>query len=132
MLHKWHMFMWWWYKQLAQQSGEDEVSLCISGRAYTIDFHSMQQINDNTGTMRAVQRRMIPIANVSQSVSSIKVRVSSFFECFNILRICIFLSKNYVSEIFASVSNYLFKMLRKYTLNIFLCLDKSNKSFLMI
>ncbi|XP_069194936.1 E3 ubiquitin-protein ligase TRIP12 isoform X14 [Procambarus clarkii] len=45
----------------SHQSGEDEISLCIQGRAYTIDFHSMQQINDNSGTMRSVQRRMMPV-----------------------------------------------------------------------
>lgn len=47
--------------ELAHQSGEDEISLCIQSRAYTIDFHSMQQINDNSGTMRSVQRRMMPV-----------------------------------------------------------------------
>ncbi|KAK7067184.1 hypothetical protein SK128_012433 [Halocaridina rubra] len=47
--------------ELSHQSGEDEISLCIQGRAYTIDFHSMQQINDNSGTMRSVQRRMMPM-----------------------------------------------------------------------
>ncbi|KAG7173482.1 E3 ubiquitin-protein ligase TRIP12-like [Homarus americanus] len=45
----------------SHQSGEDEISLCIQGRAYTIDFHSMQQINDNSGNMRPVQRRMVPV-----------------------------------------------------------------------
>lgn len=45
----------------SHQSGEDEISLCIQGHAYTIDFHSMQQINDNSGTMRCVQRRIMPI-----------------------------------------------------------------------
>ncbi|CAL4073733.1 unnamed protein product, partial [Meganyctiphanes norvegica] len=46
--------------EMAHQSGEDEISLCIQGPAYTIDFHSMQQINDSSGTVRSVQRRLVP------------------------------------------------------------------------
>ncbi|KAK8379306.1 hypothetical protein O3P69_019292 [Scylla paramamosain] len=51
----------------SHQSGEDEVSLCVQGSSFTIDFHSMQQIDDNSGTMRAVQRRLVP-ANLAGSV----------------------------------------------------------------
>lgn len=36
------------------------MSLSTMGRTYTIDFHSMQQINEDTGTSRPVQRRVIP------------------------------------------------------------------------
>ena len=33
------------------------------GRAYTIDFNSMQQINEDTGTARSVQRKVNPFAS---------------------------------------------------------------------
>uniref|UniRef100_A0A1B6CDK3 E3 ubiquitin-protein ligase n=1 Tax=Clastoptera arizonana TaxID=38151 RepID=A0A1B6CDK3_9HEMI len=46
--------------EAAHQSGEDEISLLTLGRTYTVDFHSMQQINEDTGTSRPVQRRVIP------------------------------------------------------------------------
>ncbi|RZC38081.1 E3 ubiquitin-protein ligase TRIP12, partial [Asbolus verrucosus] len=46
--------------EAAHQSGDDEVSLNTLGRIYTIDFHSMQQINEDTGTSRPVQRRFTP------------------------------------------------------------------------
>lgn len=38
--------------ETAHFSGDDEVSLNTLGRTYTIDFHSMQQINEDTGTSR--------------------------------------------------------------------------------
>ena len=44
--------------EAAHQSGEDEISLSTMGRTYTLDFHSMQQINEETGTTRPVQRKM--------------------------------------------------------------------------
>ncbi len=44
--------------EAAHQSGEDEISLSTMGRTYVIDFNSMQQINEDTGTSRAVQRRI--------------------------------------------------------------------------
>ena len=40
--------------------GEDDVSLHTMGRTYTVDFHSMQQINEDTGTARPVQRYCDP------------------------------------------------------------------------
>ncbi|KAI8498816.1 Ubiquitin-protein ligase [Branchiostoma belcheri] len=43
--------------EAAHQCGEDEISLSTMGRTYTIDFNSMQQINEDTGTARPVQRR---------------------------------------------------------------------------
>ena len=49
-------------RQAAFQSGEDEVGLATMGRAYTIEFHAMQQINEDTGTSRAVQRKQNPQA----------------------------------------------------------------------
>ena len=43
--------------QAAHQGGEDEVSLSTMGRAYTIDYNTMQQVNEDTGTARPVQRK---------------------------------------------------------------------------
>lgn len=53
--------------QAAHQVGEDEISLSTLGRVYTIDFNSMQQINEDTGTARAIQRKPNPLANTSTS-----------------------------------------------------------------
>jgi len=36
--------------------------LSIFGGNYTVDFETMQQINDDTGTARHVQRRVNPLA----------------------------------------------------------------------
>ncbi|XP_033165563.1 E3 ubiquitin-protein ligase TRIP12 isoform X5 [Drosophila mauritiana] len=44
--------------EAANQSSEDEISLSTFGRTYTVDFHAMQQINEDTGTTRPVQRRL--------------------------------------------------------------------------
>jgi len=43
--------------EAAHQTNEREVSLTIFGGNYTIDFDTMQQINDDTGTARHVQRK---------------------------------------------------------------------------
>lgn len=51
------------YFQAAHQSGEDEVSLSMQGRTYTVDFLGMQQINEDTGTARTVQRKVNPFFN---------------------------------------------------------------------
>ena len=61
------MFIWvcvndW---QAAHQSGEHEVNLSIFGGNYTVDFETMQQINDDTGTARHVQRKVNPLAVTS-------------------------------------------------------------------
>ncbi|CAG2167437.1 unnamed protein product, partial [Oppiella nova] len=56
--------------EAAHQSGEDEISLSAMGRTYVIDFNSMQQINEETGTSRAVQRRVncaTDVASLSQT-----------------------------------------------------------------
>ena len=50
-------------EQTAHQNGEDEISLSTLGRVYTIDFNSMQQINEDTGTARGIQRKPNPLAN---------------------------------------------------------------------
>ncbi|KFB42782.1 thyroid hormone receptor interactor 12 [Anopheles sinensis] len=44
--------------EAAHQNSDDEISLSTLGRTYTIDFHSMQQINEDTGTTRSVQRKI--------------------------------------------------------------------------
>ncbi|XP_045199519.2 E3 ubiquitin-protein ligase TRIP12-like isoform X2 [Mercenaria mercenaria] len=56
--------------EAAHQSGEDEVSLSTMGRAYTIDFSTMQQINEDTGTARNVQRKPNPFASTNTQSSS--------------------------------------------------------------
>uniref|UniRef100_A0A672V6B2 E3 ubiquitin-protein ligase n=1 Tax=Strigops habroptila TaxID=2489341 RepID=A0A672V6B2_STRHB len=53
--------------EAAHQVGEDEISLSTLGRVYTIDFNSMQQINEDTGTARAIQRKPNPLANTNTS-----------------------------------------------------------------
>lgn len=44
--------------EAAHQNSDDELSLSTLGRTYTVDFHSMQQINEDTGTTRPVQRKI--------------------------------------------------------------------------
>uniref|UniRef100_A0A182X9J8 E3 ubiquitin-protein ligase n=1 Tax=Anopheles quadriannulatus TaxID=34691 RepID=A0A182X9J8_ANOQN len=44
--------------EAAHLNSDDEISLSTLGRTYTIDFHSMQQINEDTGTTRSVQRKI--------------------------------------------------------------------------
>ncbi|XP_076344228.1 E3 ubiquitin-protein ligase TRIP12-like isoform X3 [Tachypleus tridentatus] len=70
--------------EAAHQSGEDEISLSTMGRTYTIDFNSMQQINEDTGTTRSVQRRVNLCSATSpastSSVSSIDSRVDCLQE----------------------------------------------------
>uniref|UniRef100_T1IVF8 E3 ubiquitin-protein ligase n=1 Tax=Strigamia maritima TaxID=126957 RepID=T1IVF8_STRMM len=58
--------------EAAHQSGEDEISFSTMGRTYTIDFNSMQQINEDTGTMRPVQRRVNHLGVSSVSNSSLR------------------------------------------------------------
>lgn len=54
--------------EAAHLGGEDEVSLTTMGRTYTIDLHVMQQLNEDTGTTRPVQRRFTPVGqNSNQS-----------------------------------------------------------------
>ncbi|GJQ67325.1 hypothetical protein Trydic_g8224 [Trypoxylus dichotomus] len=61
--------------EAAHMNGDDEVSLNTLGRTYTIDFHSMQQINEDTGTTRPVQRHFS--TNNSQVNSSEPVTTGS-------------------------------------------------------
>lgn len=57
----WHTYLWVDNRiiEAAYQSGEDEISLSTLGRNYIIDFTSMQQINEDTGTIRAIQRKSV-------------------------------------------------------------------------
>ncbi|KAL4220729.1 Ubiquitin-protein ligase [Mactra antiquata] len=55
--------------EAAHQSGEEEVSLSAMGRAYTIDFNSMQQVNEDTGTARNVQRKAYPTSSSNSNTS---------------------------------------------------------------
>lgn len=54
----WHTYSWIDSKiiEAAYQSGEDELTLTTLGRTYTVDFNSMQQTNEDTGTSRQIQR----------------------------------------------------------------------------
>jgi len=49
--------------EAAHQSGEDEISLTLQSRTYTIDFLGMQQLNEESGTARPVQRKINPFYN---------------------------------------------------------------------
>ncbi|XP_021937421.1 E3 ubiquitin-protein ligase TRIP12 isoform X3 [Zootermopsis nevadensis] len=62
--------------EAAHQSGEDEISLSTQGRTYTVDFHSMQQINEDTGTTRPVQRRLNP-SSLSSNMVDMSASASS-------------------------------------------------------
>ena len=66
--------------EAAHQSGEDEISLSTMGRTYTIDFHSMQQINEETGTTRPVQRKLHHSASGGPLNSGLK-QSDSRIEC---------------------------------------------------
>lgn len=51
--------------EAAHLNSDEEISLSTMGRTYTIDFHAMQQINEDSGTTRPVQRKVN--AHVEQS-----------------------------------------------------------------
>ena len=57
--------MWEW--QGSYQQGEDEMTLSAMGRIYIVDFNTMQQINEDTGTARPVQRKLNPVTGNSQA-----------------------------------------------------------------
>jgi len=52
---------------MALQSGEREVSLSSRGRAYTIDFTAMQQIDDDTGSPSKVLRQECDVSRGNTS-----------------------------------------------------------------
>lgn len=45
----------------------------MQGRTYTVDFLGMQQINEDTGTARTVQRKVNPFFNARSNGKSIAV-----------------------------------------------------------
>ncbi len=46
------------------------MNLSTMGRTYTIDFNAMQQINEDTGTARPVQRKPNPLATPGSAGAS--------------------------------------------------------------
>ncbi|KAL9694562.1 hypothetical protein quinque_013847 [Culex quinquefasciatus] len=44
--------------ETAHLNADEQISLSTLGRTYTIDFHSMQRVNGDTGTTRTVQRKI--------------------------------------------------------------------------
>ncbi|XP_060862971.1 E3 ubiquitin-protein ligase TRIP12 isoform X1 [Metopolophium dirhodum] len=70
--------------EVAHQAGEDEVLL--SHAPYTIDLHSMRQINEDTGTTRAIQRKVLTAPSSynnnhqTRSTTDIETVVASFGE----------------------------------------------------
>ncbi|CAH0556432.1 unnamed protein product [Brassicogethes aeneus] len=56
--------------EAAHTVGDDDVSLNTLGRIYTIDLHTMQQLNEDTGTTRPVQRRFNPTGPAQNSTPS--------------------------------------------------------------
>lgn len=67
--------------EAAHQTGEDEISLSTMGRTYTIDFNSMQQINEDTGTTRPVQRRVNNCSSTSSGSSLSVAATDSRVDC---------------------------------------------------
>jgi E3 ubiquitin-protein ligase TRIP12 len=57
------------FLKAAHQAGEDEISLSTQGRTYMIDYHSMQQINEDTGTTRPVHRRVMPVGGLASALA---------------------------------------------------------------
>jgi len=56
---------------MALQAGEREVSLSSRGRAYTIDFTAMQQIDDDTGSPSKVLRQEWDVARGSAAAGEL-------------------------------------------------------------
>lgn len=86
-LNPWKLNLYAFFKflctiKVAHQAGEDEVLL--SHAPYTIDLHSMRQINEDTGTTRAIQRKVLTVPatfnnnHQTRSASDIETVVASF------------------------------------------------------
>jgi E3 ubiquitin-protein ligase TRIP12 len=56
--------------EAAHLNSDEEISLSTMGRTYTIDFHAMQQINEDSGTTRPVQRKVNAHVEQPQSIST--------------------------------------------------------------
>jgi E3 ubiquitin-protein ligase TRIP12 len=52
----------------AHSSGEEEVTLSSAGRTYVIDLQGMQQINEETGNTRQIQRKVTALNSNSNSL----------------------------------------------------------------
>ncbi|XP_062521457.1 E3 ubiquitin-protein ligase TRIP12-like isoform X2 [Corticium candelabrum] len=61
--------------ELAFQAGEEEVAVTIMGRNYAIDFLALQQINEDTGTSRAIQRKAVVNISPTPVLTSSESRV---------------------------------------------------------
>ena len=57
------------------------MNLSIFGGNYTVDFETMQQINDDTGTARHVQRKVNPLAVTSTGERCTSLRPPHSFSC---------------------------------------------------
>jgi hypothetical protein len=71
---------------MALQSGEREVGLSTRGRAYTIDFTAMQQIDDDTGSPSKVLRQ--------EKVSSHHSNLLAVFVCL-LITLCSHVASNF-------------------------------------
>ncbi|KAK2164418.1 hypothetical protein NP493_1414g01032 [Ridgeia piscesae] len=64
--------------EAAHQAGDYDVSLQTMGRTYTIDLDALQQVNEDTGTTRPVQRKTnAPTTGANQDASHALLRIDS-------------------------------------------------------
>ncbi|XP_013418116.1 E3 ubiquitin-protein ligase TRIP12 isoform X2 [Lingula anatina] len=87
--------------EASHQSGEDEVSLSTMGRNYSIDFNSMQQINEDTGTSRPVQRKLNPLAAHGSAAASNNCGVVRSDSRAEILKEDMDLASSFIKALFA-------------------------------
>lgn len=68
--------------EAAHQNSDDEISLTALGRTYTIDFNSMQQVNEDSGTTRPVQRKVTAnfagIGSEESNQASVEVNILNY------------------------------------------------------
>ena len=64
----------------AAHENDDEVSITVQGRMYLVDFNTMQQINEATGTPRSIQRKVnaTPTTTLLSTTAASKVCLSCF------------------------------------------------------
>ena len=83
----------------AHQSGEHEVNLSIFGGNYTVDFETMQQINDDTGTARHVQRKVNPLAVSSTGLRTLcSITVFLHYHIASVLVFCVLVLELFISH----------------------------------
>ena len=56
--------------ETSHQAGDDETNLTTMGRTYVIDFNSIQQINEDSGNSRPIQRRVNSCTDQSNTASA--------------------------------------------------------------